>query len=77
MSTFKQCISLLLALCLMLSVVPVTAHAVTASGTCGANLTWVLAYDGTLTISGTGEMAAALGSRISAEKRWNGDQHLP
>ena len=28
-----------------------------ASGTCGKNLTWVLAQDGTLTISGTGVMA--------------------
>ena len=26
------------------------------SGTCGANLTWVLDSDGTLTISGTGPM---------------------
>ena len=29
----------------------------TASGTCGDNLTWVLDSDGTLTISGTGEMS--------------------
>ena len=28
----------------------------TASGTCGANLTWILDSDGTLTISGTGAM---------------------
>lgn len=27
-----------------------------ASGICGENLTWVLAVDGTLTISGEGEM---------------------
>ena len=29
----------------------------TASGTCGANLTWILDDNGTLTISGTGKMA--------------------
>ena len=27
-----------------------------ASGTCGTNLTWILTSDGTLTISGEGEM---------------------
>ena len=56
MSTTKRCISLLLVLCLLLSVVPVTAHAVTASGTCGDYLTWTLNDDGVLTISGTGPM---------------------
>lgn len=56
MSTFKQCISLLLALCLALSVVPVTAHAATACGTCGDNLTWTLNDDGVLSISGEGPM---------------------
>ena len=35
---------------------PMTAQAET-SGTCGDNLTWVLDDEGTLTISGTGEMA--------------------
>lgn len=36
---------------------PVEAEAATVeSGTCGANLTWTLDSDGTLTISGTGEM---------------------
>ncbi|MCD8003253.1 MAG: leucine-rich repeat domain-containing protein, partial [Clostridia bacterium] len=29
---------------------------ITASGTCGDNLTWTLTSDGTLTISGTGDM---------------------
>ena len=33
-----------------------------ASGTCGENLTWSLDDDGTLTISGAGEMAAAISS---------------
>ena len=33
-----------------------TGPAIIASGICGDNLTWVLTEDGTLTISGTGEM---------------------
>lgn len=36
--------------------VEIVPAAVTASGTCGENLTWELTDDGTLTISGTGEM---------------------
>lgn len=32
------------------------AETVSASGTCGDNLTWELSEDGVLTISGTGEM---------------------
>ena len=55
MLTMKRCISLLLVLCLMISVAPVTAHAVTASGTCGY-LTWSLSDDGVLTISGNSHM---------------------
>ena len=39
-----------------------TIHCSIASGTCGDNLTWVLYEDGTLVISGTGEMTFS-GSR--------------
>ena len=56
MSITKRWIGLLLVLCLLLSVVPVTANAVTASGTCGDNLTWSLSDDGVLMISGSGPM---------------------
>ena len=56
MSTTKRWISLLLVLCLVLSAAPVTARAVTASGSCGENLTWTLSDDGVLTILGTGPM---------------------
>ncbi len=50
--------SLLAALCLTLLLLPTTAEAaVVDSGTCGENATWTLTSDGTLTISGTGEMA--------------------
>ena len=52
----------ILTLCLLLCAFALSAHAATVveSGTCGANggkLTWTLDDAGTLTISGTGEMA--------------------
>lgn len=40
----------------MLVITPTTAQAAETSGTCGDNLTWILDDNGTLTISGTGEM---------------------
>ena len=53
----KRALSLLLVLCLVAGMVPaVSAASVVSSGTCGENLTWVLYDEGTLTISGTGEM---------------------
>ncbi len=57
--SIKRFLSGLLALVLLLVCVPVTvgAAAEVASGTCGDNLTWVLDDSGTLTISGSGEMA--------------------
>ena len=52
----KQVLSGLLVLCLIFSLLPVSAFADTAkSGTCGDNLTWTL-QDGVLNISGTGNM---------------------
>ena len=55
MKHIKRFLSGLLVLCLMASMIPVTARAA-ESGTCGKNLTWTLSNDGTLTISGTGAM---------------------
>ena len=53
----KQVLSGLLVLCLIFSLLPVSAFADTAkSGTCGDNLTWTLDSEGTLTISGRGAM---------------------
>ena len=55
----KKLLAILLALCMVFTMMPITASAesaVVASGTCGDNLTWVLTEDGTLTISGTGPM---------------------
>ena len=54
----KQVLSGLLVLCLIFSLLPMSAFAadVVAEGTCGENLTWTLDSEGTLTISGTGAM---------------------
>ncbi len=54
----KRLWSILLALCMMLSLLPVGAMAakVVDSGKCGDNLTWTLTEDGVLTIRGTGAM---------------------
>ncbi len=51
----KRALELVLILCMLLSMTAIPAHAAT-SGTCGENLTWVLDDNGTLTISGTGDM---------------------
>lgn len=54
----KSGIGLLLVLCMLMSMftaLPMTASAAT-SGACGDNLTWTLDDNGTLTISGTGDM---------------------
>ena len=55
----KKLLAILLTLCMVFTMMPITASAESAqvaSGTCGDNLTWVLTEDGTLTISGTGRM---------------------
>ena len=51
----KKLLSTLLALCLALTLLPGTALAEEASGSCGENVTWSYS-DGTLTIQGTGKM---------------------
>ena len=53
----KKLLSIVLALSMLCAFVPLVASAeVATSGTCGENLTWTLGEDGTLTISGTGDM---------------------
>lgn len=53
----KRVLSLLLALCLVLSVLPLRADAETIGGSCGENVTWSLDKSSwVLTISGTGAM---------------------
>ncbi len=57
----KRWLSLALALCMVLTLLPVSTFAadIVASGECGAqgeNVTWTLDRDGLLTISGSGEM---------------------
>ena len=58
MRTAKRFLTILalLALCLTLMAVSAFAAEEVASGTCGENLTWVLDSEGTLTISGMGDM---------------------
>ncbi|MBR3861379.1 MAG: leucine-rich repeat domain-containing protein [Oscillospiraceae bacterium] len=56
--TIKRLLSLALCLLLCAGLLPGTVWAaeIVDSGTCGENLTWTLDSEGTLTISGTGEM---------------------
>ena len=51
----KKLLGVLFATLLIAALLPVVACAA-SSGTCGDNLTWALDDEGTLTISGTGEM---------------------
>ena len=57
----KKFLSVLLALCMVLSCRPgavyVAAAEILYNGTCGDNLTWTLDSEGTLTITGTGAMS--------------------
>jgi hypothetical protein len=56
MKTSKKVLSIILAIMMVISIIPLTASAAT-SGTCGDNLTWTFDKStGTLTISGTGAM---------------------
>ncbi len=56
--TMKRILSLVICIALIMSVLPLTTFAVdiVESGQCGDNLTWELDSEGTLTISGTGDM---------------------
>ena len=69
----KRLLSILLAAVLLLSAVPLglvdTAYAAETvrSGACGDNVTWKLTSDGTLTVSGTGDMADF---ELLDTKRW-------
>ena len=54
----RKVLSIIVAAVLLLGVMPVVSFAteIVDSGTCGENLTWTLDDEGTLTISGEGEM---------------------
>lgn len=52
----KNSLAVILAAAMLLCIVPFSASAATYSGTCGENLTWSFDGNGTLTISGIGEM---------------------
>lgn len=52
-----KCMAVMLVLAVIMSCVPIIGFAEElASGTCGDNLTWVIDDEGTLTVSGTGDM---------------------
>ncbi len=73
----KRLLSILLAAVMVLCAVPLglvdTAWAA-SSGTCGDKLTWSLSDDGTLTISGTGDMADF---ELLDTKRWWSGTNTP
>lgn len=57
MKKTSKILSIILAILMMVSIIPITASAATYSGTCGDNLTWTFDDStGTLTISGEGDM---------------------
>ena len=69
----KKLLSILLVLSLMLALVPAAfaADGITIGGSCGAegsNVTWTLADNGLLTISGSGKIASGTGGSIWADK---------
>ena len=76
----KRIVALVIAVCMLSVVMPVdiissgTAHAeensVIASGKCGNALTWELAKNGTLTISGTGKMYDYTYSSVDNAPPW-------
>lgn len=49
-------LSAVLAICMLLTIAPITAFASTGSGTCGDNISWELDDSGTLTLTGSGAM---------------------
>ena len=65
----RKILSVLMAAVMIMLLMPVITHAA-ANGTCGENLTWTLDDNGTLTISGTGEMTDY--EARPNWKRWSG-----
>ena len=58
----RRIVSFVLVLCMVFSMLPaqIWASETVASGTCGEQVTWTLDDTGTLTISGTGLLAAPM-----------------
>ena len=63
----KKFCSLILALSMILSFVPVISVTAATSGTCGDNLTWTLDDEGVLAINGTGDMSGDFFSAYETE----------
>lgn len=80
MKKMKKLLGMLLVLCTLLVLLPMTVSAaeIIDSGECGSNLTWTLDDTGKLTISGTGEMSdykmnAYYASQMAPWKQYRGD----
>jgi len=64
----KRFLSAICAVCMLLSLFNFSVYAAdTSSGTCGDNLTWTLDAEGTLTISGEGEMTEAMSYTLASK----------
>ena len=72
----KRLLSGLLVLCLIFTLLPMSAFADTVkSGKCGDNLTWTLDSEGTLTISGEGAMKDFYCDSYGTDSPWGSDSH--
>ena len=73
----KRILGLILALTLLLSFAPISASAaIVDRGECGTNLTWTLDSNGTLTISGTGEMRNYYGTEHLQGAPWSDRKNI-
>ncbi|MDE7218372.1 MAG: leucine-rich repeat protein [Oscillospiraceae bacterium] len=73
----KRILSLALALVMCLGLaIPALAAEIVDSGKCGDNLTWTLDSEGTLTISGTGDMWDYNDNEDSLDSPWIGNQNI-
>ncbi len=73
MSKFKKLTAIVLSVLMLISAVPVVSSAaeIIDSGKCGDNLTWTLDGDGTLTISGEGEMYNFVSFGFNQQAPWS------
>lgn len=73
----KSVFSLLLALCMLILLTPPPAAIEAASGKCGGEVTWNLSADGTLTISGKGDMTSGARKSGLMDKSHDYSFHWP
>ena len=70
-------VSLLLALCMLILLTPPSAAIEAASGKCGGDVTWSLSADGTLTVSGKGDMTSGARKSKLMDKNYDYSFHWP